>query len=310
VSKTIDTLAADIKGLFGQTLVGDSHTFEQDVLAKFGSAVALHVQDALTARTGKRKPNTLYMSEIGKPCKRQVWYGVWHPELAESMQEHTLYKFLYGNVIEEIALLLAAASGHTVTHQQLPVEWEVNGWKIRGRQDAAIDGVLVDVKSCSPFGYKKFEEGLNNDNDSFGYRLQLDGYNADATWDRQGFLAIDKQNGHVGFFEQPVPQPYDVEARMIEVVAAVDCASAPPRAFPLVPEGKSGNEKLGVECSYCPYKRDCWPGLRTFASSRGPLFLGTVKREPNMFEIKSPAVHPTITIHKAVYSGPAESSAP
>lgn len=308
MSKTIDTLAADIKGLFGQTLKGDSHTFEQDMLAKFGSSVALHVQDALTARTGKRKPNTLYMSEIGKPCRRQVWYGVWHPEVAEPMQDHTLYKFLYGDVIEEIALLLAEASGHTVTHKQMPVEWEINDWKIRGRTDAVIDGVLVDVKSCSPFGYKKFEEGLDDKNDSFGYRLQLDAYNADRIYPRQGFLAIEKQNGHVGFFEQAIPGPLVTFERMEEVIAAVrDSMVMPDRAFDLVPEGKSGNMKLGVECSYCPYKHDCWPGLRTFVGSRGPVFLGTVKREPMMHEIK-PTVHP-IKIHKAVYRGPAESSA-
>lgn len=307
MSKTIDTLAADIKGLFGQTLVGNSHTFEQDVLAKFGSSVALQVQDALTARRGPRKPNTLYMSEIGKPCKRQVWYGLWHPELAESMQEHTLYKFLYGDVIEEIALLLAEAAGHKVEDRQKPVEWVVGGWKIRGRTDATIDGVLVDAKSCSPYGYKKFEEGLNETNDSFGYRLQLDGYNATGHWLRQGFLAIEKQNGHVGFFEQPVPT-IDVFDRMGTVVDAVqDPLTSPPRTFNLVPEGKSGNMKLGVECSYCPYKRDCWPGLRTFVGSRGPVFLGTVKREPMMHEIK-PTVHP-VTIHKALYRGPESSAA-
>jgi len=305
--KTIDTLAADIKGLFGQTRDGISHTFEQDVLAKFGSEVALHVQDALTARSGKRKPETLYMSEIGKPCLRQVWYGVHHTELGEQMQEHTLYKFLYGDVIEEIALLLAEAADHKVEYRQQPVEWIIDGWKIRGRTDATIDGVLVDAKSCSPFGYKKFEEGLNDGNDSFGYRLQLDGYNAMNTWPRQGFLAIEKQNGHVGFFEQTIPKLGEPLDRMAVVVNAVKDPITPPnKAFGLVPEGKSGNERLGVECSYCPYKNACWPGLRTFLGSRGPVFLGTVKREPMMNELK-PTVHP-VTIHKALYRGP-ESSA-
>lgn len=289
--KTIDTLADDIKGLFGATLRGDSHTFEEDVLARFGSSVALHVADSLRARTGGRKPKTLYMSEIGKPCIRQVWYGYHYPELAEQMQEHTLFKFFYGDVIEEATLLLAEAAGHKVERRQELTDIALGEWHVRGRKDAVVDGVLVDVKSCSPYGYKKFQEGLNDDNDSFGYRLQLSGYNEHQEFDRQGFIAVDKQNGHIGFFEQPFINP---KSRVINIITALEDEHCPPdRAFKLEPMGTSGNEKLCTECSYCPYKQECWgdandgAGLRTFLYSTGPVFLGTVKREP-----KAPELHP------------------
>jgi hypothetical protein len=276
---SIDTLADDIKDMFGSNALAND-----ELLASFGGRVALHVMDSLKARDGVRKPKSLYMSEVGKPCLRQIWYSVNHPGLAEEMPKHAHFKFLYGDVIEEVALLLAEAAGHEVTKRQERSEWLTkNGWTISGRLDAVIDGVLVDVKSCSPFGYKKFQEGLNDSNDSFGYRAQLSSYNG-GLYERQGILAIDKQNGHVGFFDVPYEDP---SKRMEEVaIACADPFTEPRRQFALKPEGTSGNLKLGVECSYCPYKQACWrdandgEGLKAYAYSTGPVFLGTVRKEP------------------------------
>ena len=59
----------------------------------------------------------------------------------------------------------------------------------------------------------------------------------------------------------------------------------PPRAFADVPHQKSGNRKLGVVCSYCPFKRSCWPGLRTFLYSDGPTYLTHVDRVPEVREV-------------------------
>ena len=291
--KTIDTLADDIKAMFTDANAGTATTLTEQAMAKFGAGVALAVNRSLEARRVEgRKPRTLYMSEIGQPCKRKLWYGYHQKALAEPMQGHTLFKFLYGDIIEETALLLAEAAGHTVELRQQPIEILLpNDWKVRGRIDAVVDGVLVDVKGVSPFGYKKFEEGLTDDNDSFGYRGQLAGYNYSGSWERQGFLAIDKQNGKVGFFEQATIPAEEVMDNALEARSAVDRPAAPPRAFDAKPEGTSGNMKLGVECSYCPYKQVCWrdsnggKGLRAFAYSYGPVFLTEVKREPKVTEL-------------------------
>lgn len=290
MTKTIDTLVDDIKGVLGKSTA----VLDEDVLAKYGSSVAMHVADALRERTGTRKPYTLYPSEVGKPCIRQTWYGVHTPHLAEPMPEHTLFKFLYGNVIEETVLFLAEAAGHTVEMRQAPAQFDVvGGWTIRGRIDAVIDGVLVDVKGVSSFGYKKFQEGLTDENDSFGYRAQLSTYTmALKHKGSQGFVAVDKQNGHVGWF----PQPYMAMAKQLSlVVGAVNNARVePPRKFKLEPMGKSGNLKLCTECSYCPFKATCWrdanhgEGLKAYAYAGGPVFLGTVVDEPRVPAIPMP----------------------
>jgi hypothetical protein len=294
MTKTIDTLVDDIQQLFTDTLSGKSAEFDVDNLSRFSVNMANHVMQDLTARHNKRKPKTLYMSEIGKPCVRQVWYGVNKPELGEKMEGHTLLKFLYGDCVEELVLMLAEQAGHKVEKRQERKEWDLgDGWKVSGRIDAVIDGVLVDVKSCSPYAFDKFKDGLTDANDSFGYRAQLAGYNLDDKYKRMGFLAVDKQNGRIGFFELPLGEGMEASSKMIAVRNACSSSGKPVRHFELVPEGKSGNMKLCTECSYCPYKWDCWKdandgkGLRAFAYSTGPVFLGTVAKEP-----KVPELHP------------------
>lgn len=290
--KTIDTLADDIKGMLGK----GTTTLSEDALAQFGSKVALHINDTLASSARTRKPKTLFMSEIGKPCLRQLWYQVNMPHFAEPMQQHTLFKFFYGDLVEEATLALAEAAGHKVELRQHRVTLTYGDWVVNGRVDAAIDDVLVDVKSCSPFGYKKFVEGLNDSNDSFGYRAQLSGYNMGLSvglsgiYKRQGFLAVDKQNGHIGFFESP---KIDVNSHIKKVVDAMD-QGEPDRHFALEPMGTSGNMKLCMECSYCPFKAACWrdanhgEGLKGYFYSNGPVFLGTVVRPPAVAEMVMP----------------------
>jgi hypothetical protein len=49
--------------------------------------------------------------------------------------------------------------------------------------------------------------------------------------------------------------------------------------------------KLGINCSYCPFKEDCWKdanggmGLRKFIYYNGPVWLTHVEREPKVEEI-------------------------
>jgi hypothetical protein len=40
-----------------------------------------------------------------------------------------------------------------------------------------------------------------------------------------------------------------------------------------------------VQCSYCEYKKTCWPEMRTFLYSYGPEFLIKVKNKPKVKEV-------------------------
>lgn len=312
MSKTIDTLVPDIYQVLRNSLDGKGVQLTIEQQAELGAAIAGKVRRALDRKGAARLPKTLRMSEIGKPCLRQLWYSVYYPELGEKLMPHTQFKFLYGDILEELVLFLAKVADHKVEGEQEQLEFMHNGWRILGHRDAIIDDVLVDVKSASSYSFKKFEEGLDDSNDAFGYRTQLECYDygeaakGRARGRRMGWVPVDKQNGTIGFSEHSVTAAYGTKLRkrLDAITAALDNPVVEPaRTFELVPEGKSGNMKLGVECSYCSFKKECWKmsnagyGLRAFSYAGRPVFLGTVVRTPKVPEIPlTEADSETITI--------------
>jgi len=182
-------------------------------------------------------------------------------------------------------LFLTEEAGHVVTEQQAEVE--VDG--VLGHIDCLIDGVVVDVKSASSFGYKKFEDGsILTGNDSFGYIEQLSGYAYVLTPNqRAAWLAMDKVSGDicvtylpVSFINQNKP-----EVRIEELKNVIELPEPPERCYDPVPEGKSGNMRLGTACGYCAFKKRCYPEIRTFLYSTGPKFFTKIVKEPLVFEV-------------------------
>ena len=226
------------------------------------------------------------MSNLGKGA-RQLWYQKrYEPE--EPLKGHTLLKFLVGHITESVLLFLASVSGHNVTARQDEVA--IQG--IKGHIDADIDGVTVDVKSASPYSFKKFANGSLAEDDAFGYIEQIAGYSKARNTDG-AFLAMDKVSGHLAylpFTKEELAATVNVEERIDYLKSAVESDVEPERCYPDEEDGASGNRVLGTNCSYCDHKRRCWAdsngglGLRTFLYSNGPKFFTTVKREPKVFE--------------------------
>lgn len=278
--KTIDTVVDDIYELLDN---GISDDYREDLFEAFGKACSDVVKSALRERSNK---SGLRMSQIGKPCNRQIWYGVNEPEKAEPLRPETRMKFLYGHLIEELVLLLTELSGHEVTGRQ--DFQEIEG--IPGHRDAVIDGTVTDVKSASTYSFKKFKEGTLAEDDPFGYCDQIQSYlhsgqtdDKVTDKDRAAFLVIDKTLGHLclDFHKKtsfPMEKVYQYKKEMVAK------EQPPARHFDPVPDGKSGNKKLGVNCSYCDFRKHCWPEARTFLYSYGPVHLVEVKREPNVPE--------------------------
>lgn len=280
----ISTLTADIYKL----LEGGSLTTSDVLFEKFGKEMELVLRSRLTPE--ERVP-ALRMSNVGRPI-RQLWYEL-NGYKGEALTGQTQFKFLYGHVLEALAIALAEAAGHTVERFQEVVE--VDG--IKGHIDCIIDGTLVDVKSCSPYSFKKFEDGslLQEGNDPFGYIGQLSGYAHALQLARPRFIAINKVSGEICTLEVPqeIVEKYDIRKRIETVREAVSLPNEPPRCYEPVPVSKtdkSGNRKLAIGCSYCSYKEYCWreanngKGLRTFVYSTGPVYLVETLKEPKVFE--------------------------
>ena len=260
----------------------------EQVINDFGENVKQILRNNITeSKFDKRK---LRMSNIGKK-DRQLWYS-YNGYEGEKLMPHTKIKFLYGHLIEEMVLALTKLAGHDVTHEQKQVEVE----GIKGSMDCKIDGVLTDVKSSSPYGFKKFKDGSLIDNDSFGYVDQIKGYAHAEGETKFGWLVMDKTNGHLTYLKYDMEDEsqwywskinfFSSPERIKNIKEIVKQPHPPKRCYGHMPDGKSGNMKLGTGCSYCSYKHTCWDGgLRTFIYSNGPRYLTFVAREPDVLEV-------------------------
>ena len=281
-----DTLVDDIYRMIDTKEIPDGVPIEQ-VINDFGENVKQILRNNITeSKFDKRK---LRMSNIGKK-DRQLWYS-YNGYKGEELMPHTRIKFLYGHLIEEMVLALTKLAGHDVTHEQKQVE--VQG--IKGSMDCKIDGVLTDVKSASPYGFKKFKDGSLINDDPFGYVDQIKGYaHAENTTD-VGWLVMDKTNGHLTYLKYDMADEsqwywtklnfFSIVDRIKAIKNIVKLSKPPKRCYEPIPDGKSGNMKLPVGCSYCAYKYDCWDGLRTFVYANGPRYLVEVENLPNVIEV-------------------------
>jgi len=282
--KQIDTLIRDVYRLMEDKQIPEEVDLEAECAA-FGTAMADVLREQLTSEYDGR--GRLRLSGIGKP-DRKLHHG-YNGVSGEELKGSTYIKFLYGHLVEAMLLALVRCSGHIVSDEQK----EVTVGGVKGHIDGYIDGVLMDVKSCSSYGFKKFQRGTLHEDDPFGYIPQLRSYAHAEKEHTYGWLAMDKQNGTLAWLqydETHEDPPYaeaidwDVEQRVVDVKKLV-VGSLPEPCYDPLPDGKSGNMKLPSGCAYCEFKRVCYPDLRTYMYSGGPRYLTKVVKEPQVLEI-------------------------
>jgi hypothetical protein len=271
MTKSIETLVEDMENV----ILGNNGW---DFL--LGQNMGATVATLAKARFDKPQEPRGYlsMSGLGTPCNRKLWYKINQTELAQPLRANALLKFFYGDMIEELALCIAQQAGHTVVGQQDRME----------ARDCVIDGMTVDVKSASPYSFKKFQEGNLREQDPFGYISQLSSYVYAAKDDplvtnksHGAFLVIDKVNGHICLDVYDLTEEMKTKEEEIRAIKEMVAQKVPPeRSFEDEPQSKtSPNMKLKMECSYCEFKRACWPGLKLYAYSHGPVYLTKVVKE-------------------------------
>lgn len=286
MKKTIHTLVNDIYRLMETKEAEESVDVEAEI-EKFGENMKTLMRTEF-GRKRIRDSRTLRLSNIGRD-DRVLWNVVNGTE-KEAIQPATYIKFMYGHLIEEMLLFLTRMAGHSVTDEQKVCEVE----GIKGHMDCKIDGIVIDVKSASSFGFKKFKDGTLAMDDAFGYVDQIKAYAHACGETEFGWLAMDKANGHLAVLkydledtQAPIHEHIkgDIRERIKHVKEMVKGDEPTELCTETVPDGKSGNKKLGIKCSYCQYKKHCYPELRAFAYSYGPKFLSEVVNEPRVQEI-------------------------
>lgn len=276
----IQTIIPDIH----QLLENGKQGFSERNLQDFFKALREDIETFLSPED-KDRSGRLRMSSIGKNS-RKLWYE-FRDKKPSKLDGQTKLKLFFGNLVEAFLLFLAEEAGHKVTERQKEVVIE----GVKGHIDAKIDGVVVDVKSASDFGFKKFKyDDLQND-DPFGYIGQISGYAQAEGDDVAYFLAYNKNNAEMALVEVDELNMLDASERIIELKKIMKQDTIPDKCYSDKLDGKQGNKILDKNCTYCDYKYECWQdandgnGLRVFQYASGPTYFTHIEREPKVEEV-------------------------
>lgn len=282
-NKSIDTLVNDIHSLFNKK---DGHEINEENLELFANNVKNHLRKSLKeANRRSDVPKELRMSKLGTP-NRKLWYefNINETEVDRKLDAPTLIKFIYGNFLEELSILLMKEAGHLVEGEQGEVE--IDG--VVGHRDCRVDGITTDIKSASKYSYQKFNDGSIYKNDPFGYIAQLSSY-VEADGGKEGaFFVINKETGDMTLLKVHSIDMINPHDRIKEIKDVLK-QPAPPekKCYPDEPDGKSGNMVLNNNCTYCEFKSICWKdtGLRRFKYANGIRYFTKVVSTPKVEEI-------------------------
>ncbi len=210
----------------------------------------------------------LRMSAIGRPFCQQ-----WMEKNEKPRQNAAYYdcmKFLIGDLIEGAGIVILKGAKVNVVRTDEKVKLAIGGISLEGTYDVKIDNAIYDFKSCSPYAFtSKFNahnafEVIRND-DPFGYVNQGYLYTEADGSKFGGWIAINKSTGEWTVAETPISDnAYKKEALKNAEQNIKDLKDNVEfrRCFDAVEETfrkkKTGNRTLGVTCSYCPYKEECW----------------------------------------------------
>lgn len=283
MGKSLETLVEDIKHLFN----GPSHKVDGINLTRF----LKDIEKAVTTTLGRDRtkddsyrPN-LRMSNLGLPL-RKLWFTLKEEPEKKPLDTADFIKFLYGDIIEAFLLFLIREAGHTVTHEQQSLQFE----GIRGKTDCVIDGVPVDIKSSSSYGFRKFKsleiKRADAKNDPFGYSMQLAAYVKALGLGTDGALvAFNKESGELMVIPYDVFDFPDPVEKLKEIREATK-KDTPPDKFCYEPvEHKNGNVEIAKDCTFCDYMRKCHGDIRTFKYSTGPRYFKKIVKGLNVEEI-------------------------
>jgi len=284
--KTINTLVEDIYNVIGELSDGNPLTISEKTYEDFGKEMAEALRHWATPQN-KEDKEKLRMSNIGKP-ERRLWYDLHSDaEDQENLPPQLYIKFLYGHLLEVLILFFVRLAGHTVTSEQKEIS--VSG--IKGHMDCKIDGEVIDVKTASGYGFKKFKEGTLSQDDSFGYLSQLAGYEEAEKTSNGGFLVMNKETGELATYIPDDMEKPNIKNKIKNVKALMKKDTPPDFCYEPVAEGKAGNMKLPRECTWCPHKFECHKesndgkGLRVFNYAKGPVYFTEIVKEPNVEEV-------------------------
>ena len=284
--KKLNNLVPDIYKIIDNITEGKEIKISEKTYEEFGKDMSEALRHWATPQDQTQKEK-LRMSNVGKPTRR-LWYDA-HTEsdTTEKLEPNVQIKFLYGHLLEVLLLFFVKLSGHKLTSMQN----QITVYGIKGHMDCKIDGEVVDVKTASGYSFKKFKEGSLSENDAFGYLAQLAGYEKAEGTNKGGFLVMNKETGELCSYIPDDMEKPNIVNKIKTVKKEISSDTPPDFCYEAIPEGKSGNMKLPMGCTWCPHKIECrkdsndGEGLRIFEYAKGPVYFTKLVKIPNVTEI-------------------------
>lgn len=228
--------------------------------------------NAIVKQFSRRSEARLRMSGIGRPICQQI---LMLQNCPKESSYNDIMRFLFGDLIEAVAVLVIKAAGINVVSEQTPSRIVLDKEDIKGTLDVIIeeDGVrkVWDIKSASPYSFDhKFRKGYEKikEDDAFGYIVQGHLYGESNKLPFGGWIVINKSTGEW----EVVDAPESTEERDRVLQQANDIVKTVKKAdFKKVKlkddwetYRQSGemvrtkNRIMPKLCSFCEYKKHCW----------------------------------------------------
>ena len=230
---------------------------------------------AIERQFSEKRGSKVRMSGVGKPLCQQKLSA--RDDIEEDVDYTLVMKFLFGDIIEAIAVTVMKAAGVNIQSEQEGVSLEIGGTTLHGTYDVKIDDKIYDIKSAAPGAFSMnfaANRGYNNikKDDVFGYVPQGYLYAEAAGSTFGGWIAINKATGEWAVCETPLVQDEDRAAALQladKNIRSVLGEEKFERSFADIPETykdkatgtlkRTGNRLMDRTCSYCGFKMHCWP---------------------------------------------------
>jgi len=206
------------------------------------------------------------MSNVGRPTC-QLWYEKNKPDTALPRPTTFVMTMILGDIVEAVFKgLLTEAGIEYEENEKTTVEFD-SGVTVSGTADISIDGAVDDIKSASAWSYKnKFESYYTlSQMDDFGYVAQLAGYAKGLGKKAGGWWVINKASGE---FKYVPATGLDIKEECDNINTSLKklkenvferCFEPETEYFRSKP---TGHKVLCKTCSFCDYRKDCWPSLQ------------------------------------------------
>ena len=234
-------------------------------------------ETAIRKQFSRRDDVSLRMSGIGRPVCQQI---LMMQKYSKESSYNDIMRFLFGDLIEAVAMLVIKAAGIDVVAEQKSCSLVLDKENIKGTLDVIIDEngtkKVWDIKSASPYSFDhKFGNGYDKikEDDAFGYIVQGHLYGEANNLPFGGWIVINKSTGEWAVVDAPeddgserkrvLHQAEDI----IKVVKRADFKKAKLKDDweTYKKDGeiiRTKNRLMPKLCSFCEYKKHCWQDAR------------------------------------------------